>query len=195
MSTAVRRFVTALSSEGLGLLFQHTGLLAIGFECLDRRQRTKSAVAAILNAPVSIRGRVEAIAGSIISLAEKGDLAERALREVCQGSDEILAVLESDRSLEERIFSVWLSNSKTLDRARNLAKAHYWRSGRYHCGFDLKNPGPLMDDVDAAKEAVGRLVQQAQGGRKAHLDHFSYLPENGAGDVVHHIAVYALAKT
>jgi hypothetical protein len=48
----------------------------------------------------------------------------------------------------------------------------------------------LVNDVEVAKEAIAKLVQQAQGGRKAHLDHFSYSPEDGSGAIVHHIAVY-----
>jgi hypothetical protein len=106
MTSAVRRFVTALSPEGLCLLLQHSDFSASGFDGLDRRERTKLAVELVLRAPVGIRGRVEAVAGSVISLAEKGDLAERALREVCQCSPEMLAILESNRSLEERIFTV-----------------------------------------------------------------------------------------
>ncbi|MGB7915342.1 MAG: hypothetical protein WCF79_08645 [Rhodomicrobium sp.] len=190
MSSDIRCFVTALSPEGLSLLFQHADLPRIEFDGLGRRERTKQTIEAVLRAPTDTRVRVEAIAHSVGALADKRDLAERALREVCQACDELLAVLEKALSLEERIFTVWLSNPKVLDRARNLAQGYHWRNSRYHCGFLVKKPQPLVNDVQIAKEVIGRIVQEAQGGRKVSLDHFSYADEEGAGQLIHHIAVY-----
>src|SRR5208282_4851505 len=51
-------------------------------------------------------------------------------------------------------------------------------------------PQPLVSDVQVAKDAIGRIVQEAQGGRKASLDHFSYADEERAAQLIHHIAVY-----
>jgi hypothetical protein len=83
MSSDIRRFVTALSLEGLRLLFHHVVLPRIEFDGLGRRERTKQTIEAVLRAPTATRVRVEAIAHSVGALADKRDLAERALREVC----------------------------------------------------------------------------------------------------------------
>jgi hypothetical protein len=174
----------------LGLLFQHTNLAPLDLNKLSRRERTNRTVQATLDAPGNVRGRVEAIANSVIALAEKRDLAERALREVCQADGDLLDVLERDVSLEERIFAVWLKDAHALDRARNVAQGYGWRCGRYHCGFDVKDAGSLSDDFEIASETVGGLIQQMQGGRKVSLDHFTYVPEDGSADAIHHFAVY-----
>lgn len=190
MSSSIRRFVSALSQEGLGLLFQHIHLAPPDLSELTRRERTNRTVQAVLDGPNDVRGRIEAIANSVIALSEKRDLAERALREVCQTDSRILEVLERDISLEERIFLVWLEDLHALDRARNVAQGYGWRCGRYHCGFDVENAANLSDDFKVAIETIGSLIQQMQGGRKASLDHFTYVPEDGSAEANHHLAVY-----
>ena len=190
MSSSIRRFVSALSKEALGLLFQHAQVASIDLNKLSRRERTNRTVQAALDASSKVRGHLEAIANSVLVLAEKRDLAERALREVCQTDGDLLAILERDISLEERIFEVWLKEPRALDRARNVAQGYGWRCGRYHCGFDVKNATRVLNDIEIASETIGRLIQQMQGGRKGSLDHFTYVPEDGSAEAIHHIAVY-----
>ena len=83
------------------------------------------------------RARIEAMAGQIVSLAEKGDHAERALRAVSEGRPDLLKDLDADIALEDRILMIWQKDSKLLDGARNLAMGLHWRGGKLHYSFQI----------------------------------------------------------
>jgi hypothetical protein len=102
MTYLVRRFITALSPEGQHRLFLHVALTAPDLGHLKRRERANRIVDAVNGADPKSRSLVQAIAGHVLALADKGDLAERALRVVCQGREGLHEILERDLFLEER---------------------------------------------------------------------------------------------
>jgi hypothetical protein len=71
-------------------------------------EKLKRQVEVIL-ASVHARGLLQAIAGHVMALSERGEYAERALRQVCAGWTEIEKILESSSSLPDR----FLRNPKT----------------------------------------------------------------------------------
>jgi hypothetical protein len=191
MTDAVRRFLTRLDTEGRDRLLQHLGLAAPDCSGLKARERDKRLIDAVTTAGDVTRGRAEGISAHVLLLSDKGELAERALRAVC-GRDrvDLCEILESDRSLEERIFFLWLDDAKLLDRARNIALSHHWRDGRYHCSFTATNPHPVSDDLSNAVHGIQRIAQRAQGGRKVAVDVFTYIDQEASDQLIHHIAVY-----
>ncbi len=197
MTDVVRKFLWRLSPEAVVRLFTRIGLFHPDVSDLGPLQRTKAVHNAVLAADDAQRGRAEGIAGHVIALAEKGDLAERALRAICEGDQVLLDVLEEERSLEERIFDVWLRETKILDKARNLAMGFAWRGGRFHCGFTIINPQQVNEQLNDAITEIREIVQSLQGGRKAHAETFIYqemdyskAPETAHALKTHHIAIY-----
>jgi hypothetical protein len=191
MTDAVRRFLTRLDTEGRDHLLQHLGLAAPDVSGLKARERDKRLIDAVTTAGDVIRGHAEGISAHVLLLSDKGELAERALRAVC-GRDrvDLLEILESDRSLEQRIFFLWLDDAKLLDRARNIALTHHWRDGRYHCSFTTTNPQPVNADLSNAVHDIQTIVQKAHGGRKVAVDVFTYIDQEASDQLIHHIAIY-----
>ena len=197
MIDVVRKFLSRLSAESVVRLFEHIVLSHPDVSDLGPRQRTNAAHKALLAADDEQRGIAEGIASHVIGLAEKGDFAERALRATCQGNTVLLERLEEERSLEERIFSVWLCEPKILDRARNLAMGFAWKGGRSHCGFNIINPQQVNEQLDDAITEIRDIVQSLQGGRKVDTETFTYqemdyskAPETAHALKTHHIAIY-----
>ena len=191
MTDAVRRFLTRLETEGRDRLLQHLGLAAPDVSGLKARDREKRLIDAVTTTDDVIRGRAEGISAHVLLLSDKGELAERALRAICDRERvDLLEILESDRSLEERIFFLWLDDAKLLDRARNVAMIHHWRDGRYYCGFTATNPQPVSGDLSKAIHDIQTIVQKAQGGRKVAVDVFTYVNQEASDQLIHHIAIY-----
>ena len=194
MADVLRRFFSRLGQDAMSQLLVRAGLQDVFLDGLKPLQRSRAAITAVLHAPDRVRGPLEAIAGNITSLADRGDNAEVALRAVCEGYGHLLEVLETDGSLEERILTVSVEQPKLLDRARNLAMSLAWRDSRYQCSFEVDNPKGLAHNTDDAVEAIRRIVQDIQGGRKVYAEGFTYsdadsAASTGAGEV-HHIALY-----
>lgn len=191
MIDCVRRFITRLGPESRHRLFQHLDLAMPDISERKGCERDKRLVEAVLSSADSIRGRAEAISAHVILLSDKGEYAERALRAVCRRDRaDLLELLESDLSLEDRTFCLWLEDAPLLDRARNLAMSFHWRDGRYHCGFDVNEKTPLGEHLEQTIIEIQNIVQAIQGGRNVAVDEFTYLDETACGQPVHHFAVY-----
>jgi hypothetical protein len=192
VADVLRRFFSRLGQDAISPLLARAGLPHVELDGLKPHQRSKAAIAAVLHAPDGIRGPLEAVAGNITSLADRGDNAEVALRAVCEGYQHLLEILETDRSLEERILIVSVEQPKLLDRARNLAMSLAWRDSRYQCSFEVDNPKDLARNIDDAVESIRRIVQNIQGGRKVYAEGFTYSDADSTTSAgrVHHIALY-----
>jgi hypothetical protein len=197
VADVLRRFFARLGEESIAQLLTRAGLPGPDFDGLKPQQRTKAAVEAALNAEVGVRSRIEAIAGTVVSLSDRGDHAELALRAACEYHAHLLEKLESDRSLEERILEVWSEQPHLLDRARNLAMSFAWRDSRYQCSFQVQNPNELAANLDEAVEAMRHIVQSLQGGRRVHAEAFTYadvdrtpIATSPSAGRVHHVALY-----
>ena len=173
MTDVLRRFFSRLGPDAIGRLLARVGLTQPDFDGLKPLQRSRATVAVVLEA-VEVRGRIEAVAGTVVSLSDRGDHAELALRAACEDHAQLLEMLESDRSLEERILDVWSEQPRLLDRARNLAMTLAWKDSRYQCSFQVQNPNELAANLDEAVEAMRRIVQSLQGGRRVHAEAFTY---------------------
>ena len=132
-----------------------------------------------------------------MALTDRGDHAELALRAVGEGRTELIEILESDCSLEERVMDVCFAEPRLLDQARNLAMTFAWKDGRYHVGFTVGNPQVMNEDIGDAVEAIRNLIQSQRGGRKVYTEAFTYTDPEPADDSksaskvpVHHIAIY-----
>ena len=193
MANELRTFVHRLGYEGLSGFFDYLGLDSTDLIDLGPNQRTKQALDSICKDQVA-RSRAEAIAGEVLALCKKGDLAERALRVVCGESAELGVILDSDQSAEERAWRIWRSDAKLLDRARNVAMSYHWRDGKYNSAFSVTDAGSFLAGDEGAIDRVVNKVRQIDGGRRVHPDLFSYpdpemsdQSEQAAG-VVHHLA-------
>ncbi|MBU2533766.1 MAG: hypothetical protein KKB37_13575, partial [Alphaproteobacteria bacterium] len=167
-------------------------------ESLGPGNRRSGAVEVVLAASDELRGQMEAIAGHVFALAERGEYAELALRAVCAKDTQLLDLLEEELSLEERILNVSFKQPKLLDWARNLAMTFHWKDGqRFHAGYRVENPMELIADIGSAVESIREIVQSRSGGRQVYAETFSYdQPPNDVGNEktasvqVHHIAIY-----
>ncbi len=190
MVNVVHRFITRLSIPARKRLFQHAGIPEVDYSCADARERDRRSFDALAQAEDRARGIVEAIAGSVIAVADKGELAERALRQVCSGNPALDAILEEDAPLEERILKVWFEDPVLLDRTRNLTMSYHWRDGRFHCGYTIPEPRQLHGDISEAVDSIRMIVQNQQGGRRAYADQFSYPHDWEGASLINHIAIY-----
>jgi hypothetical protein len=190
MVNVVHRFITRLSIPARKRLFQHAGIPEVDYSCADARERDRRSFDALAQAEDRARGIVEAIAGSVIAVADKGELAERALRQVCSDNPALDTILEDEASLEERILKVWFEDPAFLDRTRNLTMSYHWRDGRFHCGYTIPEPQKLHGDISEAVDSIRRIVQNLQGGRRAYADQFSYTYEGEGASLIKHIAIY-----
>jgi hypothetical protein len=169
MTGTIHRFLGRLSPEGIERLFDIVKISGPNLAGLGRRQRAQIAMEVMDRAGSQVRARVEGIAGHIVGLADKGDCAERALHAVCEDRPDLLDVLERELSPEDRILIVWQTDPKLLDKARNLAMAFHWRWGRWNTAFHTE-PTRLAANLDDALEAIRKIVQQLQGGRKIWVE-------------------------
>jgi len=190
MANVVHRFITRLNIRARERLFRHAGIPEVDYSCADARERDRRSFDAFAQADDRARGIVEAIAGSVIAVADKGDLAERALRQVCSDNPALDTILEAEASLEERILKVWFEDHVLLDRTRNLTMSYHWRDGRFHCGYTIPEPQKLHGDISEAVDSIRRIVQNLQGGRRAYADQFSYTYEYEGASLIKHIAIY-----
>lgn len=193
MSAAVRTFFRRLTDETIVDVFATLGARAPELVGLTPTKRASAACAAAMDGELR-RGQIEAIVSEIAALTDKPDLAELALRAVCDGVPDMITMLDSSLSLEERSWRVWKHDAKLIDRARNVVMKHHWQDGRFHCGFVVSNPGGLNADLTKAVSEIQAYVQSREGGRRAEADTFSYCeaqvepgPEPSR---IHHIAVY-----
>jgi hypothetical protein len=194
MAPSVRTFFRCLSTEAILDVFGYLRAAPpLGLEQAGAGKRATAASAAAMDGETR-RGQIEAIVSEISALTSKPDLAELALRAVCHDQPVLLATLEGSQSLDERCWRVWRSDSKLIDRARNVAMKYHWQDSRFHSAFEVSNPGNLKSDLSDAVAAIQDLVQGREGGRRAETDTFSYHdPDTPAGTppaVIHHIAVY-----
>jgi len=190
MANVVHRFITRLSIPARERLFRHAGIPEVDYSCADARERDRRSFDALAQAEDRARGIVEAIAGSVIAVADKGELAERALRQVCSDNPALDAILEEDAPLEERILKVWFEDHVLLDRTRNLTMSYHWRDGRFHCGYTIPEPQKLHGDISEAVDSIRMIVQHQQGGRRAYADQFSYTGNGEDASLINHIAIY-----
>lgn len=195
MASELRTFVHRLGQAGLSKFFDYLGIDPADLIDLGPNNRTRQALTKIYEDQFA-RSKAEAIAGEVLALCKKGDLAELALRVVCGECTELGAILESDRSAEERAWLIWRTDAKLLDRARNIAMSYHWRNGKYNSAFKVSEGGPFLADEDGAIERIVDVVRQIDGGRRVHPDLFSYSdPETSGRDDrkigrVHHLAIY-----
>ena len=192
MAASVRTFFRRLSPEAIADV-----LVRIGADTPDFEGLTSAEVAAVSSLTAmdgdDRRGRIEAIVSEIAALTSKPDLAELALRAVCEGQADLLSMLNSGLSLEERCWRVWTHGAKLIDRARNVAMKHHWQDGKFHCGFTVTNPGGLRHDLTDAVAGIQTYIQDREGGRRAESDLFTYRDPDYADDapgLIHHVAIY-----
>ena len=196
LSNEVRQFFGRISNHSIADIFKHFKLEPPDLTGLENRKvkRTNAAVDAAFETDIG-RGLAEALSSEIIALSDKSDLAEMALRSVCESNDALLQMLESEQSLEERCWWVWKADHQFIDRARNITMAYHWQNGRYHSGFTVSDPSSVIEDLQNAVVKIQDEVQSLEGGRKAQADHFSYHEQTevegeGKPTLIHHVAIY-----
>jgi hypothetical protein len=190
MSTPVYRLITRLQVDSRKQLFERAGLTPIQESGLKQRDLVRLHVEAVEKASDMQRWAIEGIASQTLAISEKGELAEQALRRVCGPDSRLEAVVEADRSLEERVLTIALTESHLLDRVRNTTMLHHWRDGRFHCEFEVSDPRPLCSDISQAVESIGRIVRSVQGGRRVHPDKFRCRDSDNPENLVDHLAIY-----
>jgi hypothetical protein len=175
MADAAYTLLNRLSEGGAGRFSNCVGLAAPASDAASHRRRIKVTLAVIRNAREEQRDNLDIIAANIIALSELDELAELALRAVCEPQPSLLNLLESHLSLEGRLQSVSLHEPAVLDQARNLAMTFHWKQGRrYSASFTVGTPQPLTKTISPAVKAISKLVQELRGGRKVHVEHFTY---------------------
>ncbi len=193
MSAAVRTFFRRLTNETIADVFATLGANTPDLLGLTPTKRASAACTAAMDGELR-RGQIEAIVSEIAALTDKPDLAELALRAVCDEAPDMLTMLDSSLSLEERSWRVWKYDAKLIDRARNVVMKHHWQDGRFHCGFVVSNPGGLHADLTKAVSEIQTYIQSREGGRRAEADTFTYCEAQVEPRVepsrIHHIAVY-----
>ncbi len=189
MSDILRRFLTHLSPESSRRFLSTVDLVVPDAPEEKASETIKRRIEAVAASGTAARGRLQAIAGHVLAVYSKGDLAEQALRHVCRGQQNLIEILESERSFPDRIYCVWCDDATALDKARNLAMSYHWRGGRYHCAFKTRSTGVELVNASAAIDAIRDLVQGLKGGRRVHMDQFVYINDTDNA-TVHHIAVY-----
>ncbi|MGD9829980.1 MAG: hypothetical protein AB7E70_07910 [Hyphomicrobiaceae bacterium] len=188
----LRRLLNRLSAEGTVSLFGLAKLPTDGLADQKPRNRVKIALDRVGSAPFEVRDRIELISSEVMVLADRAEYAETALRKVCESKPHLLEILEQERSLEERILTVWIRGGNVLDRARNLAMAFIRKDGRSHCGFRVGGQLEPSADHESVARKIKDLVQARQGGRRVYFDHFPYRLDDASGsgseggDVVYH---------
>lgn len=198
LADSLHRFFSRLSPQGTAGVLGHVGLSLPEAEILGPDKRRTASIELILAAGDELRGQIEAIAGHVVALAERGEYAELALRAVCAKDSDLLDLLEEELSLEERILNVSFQQPKLLDWARNLAMTFHWKDGqRFHAGYQVENPMELIADIGSAVESIREIVQTRSGGRQVYAETFSYDQPSDDVDTykttsvrVHHIAIY-----
>jgi hypothetical protein len=192
MAASVRTFFRRLSPEAIGSVLAVIGAEPIDLDGLSAAKSAAVASNAALDGD-GRRGLIEAIVSEIAALSTKPDLAELALRAVCEDQPALLSMLDDSLSLDERCWRVWSCDSKLIDRARNVAMKHHWQDGRFHCGFSVTNPGGLKHDLASAVSVIQEYIQNREGGRRAESDLFTYRdPETKTDEpsLIHHVAIY-----
>jgi hypothetical protein len=194
MADTVRTILNRLKADAIRRLFAKVELEAPDLSDDQPRIRTRIAFEAMQAADDDSRAALEGIASHILALTARTDHVEQALRGACEGQASLLGLLEEDRSVEERTLNVWLKEPELLDRARNLAMAFHCAGGKFHFRFTISEANDLVPDLNPALEAIRRVVQKIEGGRKAHLDHFEYtipdILDDGNARTIDHIAIY-----
>ena len=189
MNDSIRRFLIRLSRVSRKLFFEHLDLSLPDVSDKKPREKDKTLIDSLVQSNPRVRVAAEAISTHVLLLSNKGDFAERALRAVSLNNTPLVEILESDRSLEERIFLVWLKDNQLLDRARNLAMSFHQKDGRFHSGFRVIGGNPLEPNLESTIKDIQRIVQSQQGGRNVSVDDFTYKNEC-SGQLIYHLAIY-----
>jgi hypothetical protein len=202
MTDSIVRVFSRLSADAAGRLLTRVGLEPGALPDQTWRTRKKLVMDLVARGPDGPRAMVEGVAGRIVSLTDKAELAEVALRAACFDDAQLSAIVDAETtSIEERALELFLEEPRRLDRAANLAAGHRWRGGRQHCNFRVLGGHELSGDITNAIDQIRRTVQETQGGRKVDHDHFTYPDlfsinpdaDPSTAPRVHHVAVYVEA--